>query len=125
MKPEQSAQYLDMMDQWLILKQEEKSIDRYIRRRGWHFVAVYGMAIYGRHVIRELERTDLEIVYCLDRRKMEPYRGIKVLEPIGKLPSADVIINTVLYDHVNIKSYLAKITDIPVVCLDDVVFESY
>ena len=36
--------YLDMMNQWLILLQEKKSICSYIEKEGWRFVAVYGMS---------------------------------------------------------------------------------
>lgn len=117
--------YLYMMNQWLILKQEGKSIARYLKRNGYHSVAVYGMAIYGRHVIRDLQGTDIAVVYGIDQKKMNPYLGVEVLQPVKELPRVDVIINSVLRDHMNIKAELSRITDIPVVSLEDVVFGSY
>lgn len=117
--------YLDMMNQWFILKQEGKSIDRYLKKKGYCKVAIYGMAIYGRHVVRELRNKDIVIAYGIDRKKMEPYYGIEVVNPTGRLPDADVIINTVLHDQNSVIAALKQITDIPVVSLEDVVFESY
>lgn len=119
------GRYLNMMNQWLILKQEGKCIDGYLKKHGYNTVAVYGMAVYGRHVIRELQESDVKIMYGIDRRKMEAYKNIKVIRPAEGIPLVDVIINTVLHDHVGIKANLAKLTSSPVVSLEDVIFESY
>lgn len=117
--------YLSMMNQWLILKQEGKGIARYLERNGFRTVAVYGMAIYGRHVVRDLQGTDIAVAYGLDRKKMKPYLGVEILQPTGGLPQADVIINSVIRDNMNIKAALSQITDIPVISLEEVVFGSY
>lgn len=117
--------YLNMMNQWLILKQEGKGIDRYLKKRGCNTVAVYGMAIYGRHVIRELQESDIKIVYGIDRRVMEAYKNIEVIQPAEGMPLVDIIINTALCDHTNIKANLAQLTSSPIVSLEDVIFESY
>lgn len=82
MRIEQYRQYLDMMNQWLILKQEGKSIGEYLKKSQYSSVAIYGMAIYGRHTIRELEDTDITIAYGIDMKKMKPYKGIEVLHNI-------------------------------------------
>lgn len=118
-------QYLDMMDQWLILKQEGKSIAGYLAAKGYQTIAVYGMAVCGRHVIRELRETDITVVYGIDRKKMNPYMGIEVRQPVGELPWVDAIVNAAIFDHTNIQRMLTQLTDIPVVSLEDVVFESY
>lgn len=117
--------YLNMMNQWLILKQEGKGIDRYLKRYGYSTIAVYGMAIYGRHVIRELHGSDIKIVCGIDRKKVGEYKNIEVLPPSDGLPWVDVIINTVIHDHSAIKDNLAQLTERPVVSLEDVIFESY
>lgn len=121
----QYTQYLNMLNQWLILKQEGKSIASYLSRQGYHSVAVYGMSVYGRHVIRDLRKTDIAVVYGIDRKKMPPFEEIKIIQPVGSLPPADAIICTVLQEFSGIKNSLKLITDIPVISLEDVVFESY
>ena len=117
--------YLYMMNQWLILKQEGKSIARYLERNSFSSVAVYGMAIYGRHVVRDLQGTAITVAYGIDQKKMKPYLGVEIMQPTGALPQADVIINSVIRDHMNIKAALSQITDIPVISLEEVVFGSY
>lgn len=119
------GRYLNMMNQWLILKQEGKGIDRYLKKCGYSTVAVYGMAIYGRHVIRELQESDIKVVYGIDRRVMDAYMNIEVIQPAEGMPPVDIIINTALRDHTNIKTNLAQLTSSPVVSLEDIIFESY
>ncbi|MCM1120961.1 MAG: hypothetical protein NC489_23305 [Ruminococcus flavefaciens] len=119
------GRYLNMMNQWLILKQEGKGIDRYLKKHGYSTVAVYGMAIYGRHVIRELQQSDVKIMYGIDRRVMDAYMNIEVIQPTEGMPPVDLIINTALGDHTNIKTNLAQLINSPVVSLEDIIFESY
>lgn len=117
--------YLDMMNQWIILKQEGKSVEKYFQKNGYHSIAVYGMSIYGRHLVRELQGTEINIVCGIDRKKMNSYKDIKVLQPIDKLPEIDAIVNTVIWEHINIKASLSQITDRPVICLEDIIFDCY
>lgn len=125
MQVQQYRQYLDMMNQWLILKQEGKGIERYFEKNNYYLVAVYGMAIYGRHVIRELKKTEISVAYGIDRKKMNPYEMVEIIQPTGTLPLADAVVNTVIYEHEAIKSLLAELTDIPVISLEEVVYGSY
>ena len=117
--------YLDMMNQWLILLQEKKSICSYIEKEGWRFVAVYGMSIYGRHVIRELKNTDCIVAYGIDRKAIGEYEGIKILKPVKGLPKVDVVINAVIHEHDDIRKNLQDIVSCPIISLEDIVFESY
>lgn len=114
-----------MMNQWLILKQEGKSITEYIKGQGWNSIAIYGMGIYGRHVVRELEGTDCIIVYGIDRKVEGEYRGIKIFEPAANLPEVDVVINSVIYDQECIEKNLQNIISCSLVSLEDIVYLSY
>lgn len=125
MQIEEYDRYLNMMNQWLILAQEGKRLDRFIARQGWQKIAIYGMSIYGRHTIRDLKKTSCMVVCGIDRRKMGPCEGVEILEPTDQLPQADVIINSVLHRHQEIVRDLQKLTECPVVSLEDVVFGSY
>lgn len=125
MQIEQYRQYLDMMNQWLILKQEGKSFEQYLRKKEYHSIAIYGMAIYGRHVIRELQGTDIKVVYGIDQKEMKPYKGVDVLRPTIELQKVDAIINTVIHQHMEIERDLTGIVDCPIESLEDIVYESY
>lgn len=125
MQSEHYGQYLNMMNQWLILSQEGKNISSFLRKNHWNSAAVYGMAIYGRHVIRELKRADYKIMYGIDRRENKEYGGVQILRPEDKLPQVDIIINSVIHQHNIIVNDLKKVTPCPVISLEHIIFESY
>ncbi len=125
LKMTRDKKYVDMMNQWFILKQEGKGIEKYFQKNGYYSIAIYGMSIYGRHLVRELQGTDINIVYGIDQKRMNPYKNIKVLQPFHELPDIDVIVNTVIFEHTNIKKSLLEITNSPVICLEDIIFERY
>lgn len=122
---EDYKRYLDMMNQWLILGQEGKRLDRYLKDCDWCKIAIYGMSIYGRHIIRELSDTECIVIYAIDRKGMDDYRGVKVLKPTDFLPEVDVVINSVIHEHERIVEDIKSIIQCPIVSLEDVVFESY
>lgn len=117
--------YIDMLNQWLILKQEGKSIEGFLLQKGYHRIAIYGMGIYGRHLVRELQGTAIAIAYGIDQKKMISYDGIEMIQPAGNMPSVDSIVNTVIHDHTKIKKFLSQMTQAPVLSLEDIIFESY
>lgn len=121
----QPKRYLDMLNQWLILKQEGKSIAEYIRKQGWKMVAVYGMGIYGRHIIRELSDTECTVAYGIDQKADGEYKGVKILRPTVRLPEVDVVINSVIYDQNDIEENLRNVISCPLVRLEDIIYLSY
>ncbi len=120
-----SKRCLDMMNQWLILKQEGKSIDSYIKRQGWHSVAIYGMGIYGRHIVRELEDADCIVAYGIDQKVEGEYKGVKIFKPVEGLPEVDVVINSVIYDQDCIEKNLRNVISCPLVSIEDIIYSSY
>lgn len=116
---------LNMVNQWLILKMKGMNISSSLREDGVRKIAVYGMGINGRHLVRELCDTDIEIVYALDQKKMPPFMGINIIKPETEIPKVDLIVNSVIYAQAEVCKKIEKISDCPVVSLEDLVFESY
>lgn len=125
MKDKERRYYLDMMNQWLILKHEGKSMEEWLINRGYNRIAIYGMGLYGRHLVRELSGSRITIDYGIDKKKMEPYNGITVLQPDKMLPQADLIVNSVICCKNTVIDTLRGISESPVIGLDDLVFEAY
>lgn len=121
----QMQQYLDMMNQWLILKQQGKSIAFFLIEQGLNTAAVYGMGIYGRHVVRELKGTDCIVKCGIDRKEMDDYMGLRIVRPKEKLPEVDVVINAVIHEHSLIVQNLQQFLSCPVISLEDVIYGSY
>lgn len=125
MAEQEYGRYLNMMHQWLIIKHSGNSLDKYLTSRGQNKIAIYGMGIYGRHLVRELQNTDITVLYGIDRQDLEPYRNISILHLDQNLPKVDAVVNTVILEHTAIKKELDEIFDCPVISLEDLVFESY
>lgn len=116
---------LDMVNQWLILKHSNIELSREISKYGVKKIAIYGMGICGRHLVRELISSDIEIAYALDRKNMSPYQNIEIRKLSGNMPEVDAVINTVVYDNEAINKALKMHFDCLIINLEDIIFESY
>lgn len=122
---ERLNRYINMLNQWLILKEIGVGVYSTLNQSNIKCIAVYGMGIYGRHLVRELQNVNLENLYGIDRKKMSPYRGVSVFGLTEGLPPVDIIINTVITEHESICEVLKRYFECPIVNLEDVLFESY
>lgn len=120
-----AQQYLNMMNQWFILNQRQMSIEKYLKSKNFYVIAIYGAGLYGRHVMRDLEKTDIKVLYAIDQKKIPPFEGIEIMQLENNMPKVDVIINSVILDHKAIEQQLKKYYQCPILSLEDIIFESY
>ncbi len=125
MKDIERRYYLDMMNQWLILKHEGKSLGKWLYEHGYRKIAIYGMGVYGRHLVRELNGSEISILYGIDQKEMNSYMGIEVVQPKRTLPNVDLVVNTVICCKDAVYDTLRSISEFPMMGLDDLVFEAY
>lgn len=94
-------------DQWMSLREKNICISEYLQRYGVIHVAIYGHGMLGRHIITELEGTDIVIDYIIDRnsnrRKSLRY---DVISPDDNLPQVDAVIVTIVDEFDNIYQML-------------------
>lgn len=124
-KPDHLYRNLNMVNQWLILKMKGMDIATGLKKQGISHVAIYGMGVYGRHLVRELSQTEIAIDYGIDQKKMEPFMEVNVVKAKSDLPEVDLVINSVIYAHDEISQELKQLFKCPVVSLEDLVFGSY
>lgn len=116
--------YLNMMNQWFILKQRNINLTQFLTEQKYKVIAVYGMGVYGHHLVRELRETEVKVLYAIDAKKMEPYFEIPIYQ-LDKLPEkVDAVINTIFYDP-SVELKLKMKLHCPIVSLEYVIFESY
>lgn len=117
--------YYNMLNQWLILKQEGKSLEKYFTDNGYKTVAIYGMGEMGNRLYDELKDSqNVEVKYAIDKNAMSTYSDLDVKEMEDELPVVDVIVVTATFAFDEIETELHEITNYPVVSLDDVVYEA-
>lgn len=129
-KIEQKAQkvdkfksYYNMLNQWLILKQEGKSLKDYFNSYGYKTVAIYGMGEMGNRLYEELKGTEIEVKYAVDQNAASTYSELDVLEKEDDFEKVDVMIVTATFAFDEIEAEIADKVDFPIVSLEDVVYE--
>lgn len=118
-------QYLNVMHQWFILKERGLPLSDLLRKYNIDNVAVYGMGIIGRHVVRELEGSGIVVSYGIDQKNIDSYKGVDVFTPKDPLQAVDAVINTVVWSHEEIRKLLGEKMDVLVLSLEDLVFDRY
>ncbi len=109
--------YYNMLNQWLILKQEGESLVKYFNANEYKSIAIYGMGEMGNRLYDELSGTDVEIKYAVDQNAANTYSELNVIENV------DVMIVTATFAFDEIEEEISDKVDFPIISLEDVVYE--
>lgn len=115
--------YYNMLNQWLILKQEGKSLIEYFVNNNYKSVAIYGMGEMGNRLYDELKNSDIEVKYAVDKNVAGTYSELEVIEKDDDFDVVDVMIVTATFAFDEIEGELREKVDWPIVSLEDVVYE--
>lgn len=115
--------YYDMLNQWLILKQEGKSLERFFLSKGYKTIAIYGMGEMGNRLYKELKGTNVEVKYAIDKAAGTTYAEIDVFTIEDKLPEIDAVIVSAVFAFEEIEGELESILDCPILSLKDVIYD--
>jgi len=111
------------MYQWVSIRQDKIQITDYFRDNGYKKVAIYGMGELGKLFLRELNNTEVEIPFVIDKNAGSiTVPGIKTVTLREVKGVTDVIVVTVVDKFDTIKADIEKYMDVPVVSLEDVLF---
>lgn len=113
--------YWKVLDQWLCIKEIGKSVSEYLNANNVRQIAIYGVGMLGKHLIKELENTEINIAYCVDRFVNSSENDYKTYSMDEKLPNVDAIIVTVIYDFENIRNQISKKFDGEIISLDTLI----
>ena len=100
--------YSKMLDMWMQIMEEGNSIENILLSRGYRNVAVYGMGILGKHLIRQLKESQVEVKYVIDRNKYVASDGIEIVTAGDEMQDIDVIIITPVNEYEEIKIILEQ-----------------
>lgn len=120
-----SEKHLSLMlalNQWLIVKQEGKSLTSYFEKNGYKKIAIYGMSYLGERLVDELKNSDIEVAYGIDRNANNIYTETEVRTMEEDLDSVDVIIVTAITFFDEIEEKLESKVDCPIVSLEDILY---
>ncbi len=114
---------LKMFNQWLILKQEGKTIEKYFAENGFRRIAVYGMSYAGERLIDDLKGTEVEVAYGIDRNADRIFSEVEIVNVEDTLQPVDAVVVTAIYTFDEIEEKLSELMDCPIISLEDIIYE--
>lgn len=112
-----------MMNQWVKVKQEGKSLGEYFERNGLKRIAVYGMSYAGETLIEELKDTSIEVVYGIDKNADKIFSTVDVISVDDSYAEVDAVIVTAITFFDDIKDMLCEKVNCPIISLEDILYE--
>lgn len=116
-------EFYGILNYWLTLKEEHKTLEFYFTQNGYEDIAIYGMKDLGIHLFEELKNTNVNVLYGIDKNADCIYAEIEVYKPGYHMPDVDVIVVTAVHYFDEIKKELQQYTDAHIISLADVLNE--
>lgn len=109
-----------LMNRWVKVKQENKSIAEYLLKNGYKNIAIYGMSYVGEALLNELVDSEVNVKYAIDKKADEMYSDIELLSPDDKLKEVDAVIVTAITFYEEIEEMLAEKMDCPILSIENI-----
>lgn len=111
-----------VLDKWLKLKIEGKTLQKYFDDNRIKTVAIYGMAALGNRLYEDLQNTDIQVLYAIDRNAANiKVKDLKIVTLEDKLDKVDAVIVTPIQFFYAIEADLEKVIETDIISLEDVV----
>ena len=115
--------YYRLMDKWMRLKEENRLISDYMQQHGLKTIAIYGLGDIGKHLEKELEKSQVTVKYAIDRAGAYLTIDLDVYSPESELPPVDAVIVTPVMEYNDICKNLKKKVSCPVLSVLDIIHE--
>ena len=112
-----------MMNQWVKVKQEGKTLESYFRKNGYKKIAIYGMSYVGGTLLDELKETEIEVAYGIDKNVDCIYSDIHIFDPGDNLDDVDAVVVTPIFFMDEIEEMLSVKMNCPIISLEDIMYE--
>lgn len=115
--------YFHLVNQWLSLNHEGKSLVQYFEKNGYKNIAVYGTGELFNRLQEELKGSSINIAYGMDKKADRIYTDIEVLSLEDEWrDDVDVVVVTPIFMYDELEEMIMDRLDCPVVSLEDVVY---
>lgn len=105
---DKNVEYIELLDRWMSLKEEGKSIVTWLSQKGYRSIAIYGYGILGRHLYRELEESDICIDYIIDQQRDKIHVASEIYALSDDFPQTNAVIVSATYYYDEILMQLKK-----------------
>lgn len=111
-----------MLYQWMENTYKQKSIEKYLINNNWKTIAIYGCGDIGKLIYEELKDSTIDIKCGIDKNSNINF-PLRVVDPQQFNECVDVILVASIVYYYEIEKELKRITDIPIVSIEDMVYE--
>ena len=118
-KADKFEQYMRLLDRWMEMRELNINVADYFKERNLCNVAIYGFGNFGKHLLWELEKSEINVKYIIDRQGKQLYSELPIYLPEENLPDCDVIVVTPFWIYSDICNVLPK--DKVLVPLDEII----
>jgi len=118
-KGEKFEKYFKIMDSWLTLLEKNGSVSDILIKMGIRSVLIYGYGPLGRHLLSDLQGSEIKVLGIVDKRKNAISANIDIYIPTEILPKCDAIVVTASYFIKEIRKQLGK--ENRLICIEDIV----
>ena len=113
-----------LMNQWVKVKQEGKSIADYLKKSGYKKIAIYGISYVAETLIEELQNTEIEVAYGIDKNGGGICSAdIDICSMDEELGEVDAVIVTAITFFDEIEEELSSRMNCPIISLEDVLYD--
>ena len=116
-------QYYNLLHMWMLLREKGISLEQYFTKHGYKKIAIYGYGNNGRHLIYELNKSEVRVQYAIDKKARLYQADIPIYELNSNLPKCDVVVVTVIHEYEKIIGDVKELVKCPIVSLSEVVSE--
>lgn len=114
--------YYNMLNQWLIIKHDGKSLEKYFIDNNYNTIAIYGMGEIGNRLYEDLQNTSVAVKYAVDQNAAGTYTDLEVQGIEDEFAEVDAIVVTATFAFDEIEEELSKKVDFPIISLEEVVY---
>lgn len=112
-----------LMNEWVRVKQENRSVAEYLEKKGYKEIAIYGMHYVGETLLKEISGTGIKVKYGIDRNADNIFTDVDVVSPERQLDKVDAVIITAIAYYDEIEQQLSEKLDCPVISIEDILYE--
>lgn len=119
-KYQKNLAIIEMLKMWVQQKQNGRLTETFFERNNYHKIAIYGMNYLGERLLDDLQNSQIDVKYAIDRNADKIVSRLQVVLPDSELEEVDAIIVTAIGYFDEVKHVLSQRVRCPIVALDDV-----
>lgn len=110
-----------LLTKWMMAREKDKTIGDYLENNSIKTIAIYGMKELGEILLEELKRSNVKVLYIIDKSADSIFADIKIVTPENELEAVDAVIVTAVHYYDEIKNDLSTKLSCPIISLRDLV----